>query len=85
MNGRAIPTRLTLGIALRDGRKEKGLSQQELAEKTGIAQPTVSNAERGVSDVRVETLFRLLATLGLELVIRTRALPETSGPWDEEA
>jgi HTH-type transcriptional regulator/antitoxin HipB len=85
MTFQPIPTRLALGAALRDARKAKGLTQQELADSTRIAQPTVSNAERGESNVRIETLFGLLAALELELIIRPRKLPSATGPWDEEA
>ena len=84
MPQRPIPTRLVLGSVLRDARRAKGLTQQELSARTGLAQPTVSNAERGASDVRVETLFRILATLGLELAIGPRSNLQSDGPWDEE-
>lgn len=39
--------RKTFGERLREARKEAGLTQKELAAKTGIAQPTISEAERG--------------------------------------
>ncbi len=84
MKPRPIPTRVALGAVLRDARRRAGLSQQELADRTGLAQPTVSHIERGTSDVRLETLFRVLATLGLELVIDSRTSRATAGPWGEE-
>ncbi|WP_316890215.1 LexA family protein [Ralstonia edaphi] len=37
----------TFGERLKEARKEAGLTQKELAVKTGISQPTISEAERG--------------------------------------
>jgi len=61
-------------IALMDefirARKEKGLSQRALASLTGISQPVIARMESGDTDSRLSTLVRVLAALGLELVVR---------------
>ena len=62
----------SLGEALRAARKKKGMSQQEIGKSVGIDQPSISTIERGESSVRVDTLFRLLAALDMELVIQPR-------------
>jgi len=62
----------SLGEALRAARKKKGMSQREIGKSVGIDQPSISTIERGESSVRVDTLFRLLAALDMELVIQPR-------------
>lgn len=62
----------SLGEALRAARKKKGMSQLEVGKSVGIDQPSMSKIERGESSARVDTLFRLLAALEMELVIQPR-------------
>lgn len=62
----------SLGHILRSVRKEKGLSQSEAGGLVGIDQPTLSKIERGESNARMDTLFRLLAALEMELIIKPR-------------
>lgn len=62
----------SLGEALRATRKKKGMSQREVGKSVGIDQPSMSKIERGESSARVDTLFRLLAALEMELVIQPR-------------
>ena len=73
-----------LGRALQDARKAKGLTQMELAELSGVSQPSISQLERGVTRGRVETLIRLLAPLGMELVLQPRHAPSFQQMWDPE-
>jgi transcriptional regulator with XRE-family HTH domain len=54
-------------------RKRQGLSQRELASRTGIPQPMISAIERGRQDPRHSTLERVLAACGQELDIAMRA------------
>ncbi len=51
-------------------RKEEGLSQSALAQKSGIAQSEISRIERGVLNPTVNTLSSLARSLGahIELV-----------------
>jgi HTH-type transcriptional regulator/antitoxin HipB len=65
----------TLGSALTRQRKAKKLSQTEAGAPFKIEQSTLSNIENGTPGTRLETLFRVLAALDLEMVIRTRAAP----------
>ena len=60
------------GDLLRTARARAGLSQRELARRTGIAQPTIARIESGVADPRVRTLERLLAACGLFLQATAR-------------
>ena len=52
-------------------RKEKGLTQRELATRAGVHPITLSNFERGyVSDIGLRKLDLILEQLGLQLVVR---------------
>lgn len=61
-----------LGSAIRRQRKTKKLSQKEAGSTFNIDQTTVSSIEQGAAGTRLETLFRMLAALDLEMVIRPK-------------
>jgi HTH-type transcriptional regulator / antitoxin HipB len=61
-----------LGSLLRQRRRELGLSQAALASRIGLRQSTISALETSAKDTRTATLLSVLATLDLELVIRSR-------------
>jgi transcriptional regulator with XRE-family HTH domain len=48
-------------------RRRSGLSQRELAGRTGVPQPSISKIERGLISPTVDTLERLLRACGMEL------------------
>ncbi|MBO4704268.1 MAG: helix-turn-helix transcriptional regulator [Spirochaetaceae bacterium] len=50
--------------AMIDARKETGLTQKELSEKTGINQADISKLERGNANPSLRTLKRLAAGMG---------------------
>lgn len=54
-------------------RNEKGISQRQLEELSGVKQPVIARLERGTTVPRIDTVFKLLYALGLELHIRPRA------------
>ena len=60
------------GARLREARRARGLTQRELADLSGIAQPMIARLERGVGSPRVDTLERLLAACGHSLEVRPR-------------
>ena len=62
-----------IGNALRRARKNQGISQQELAKRSGIWQETISKIENGSPGTKLETLFDLCAALELELLIANRS------------
>jgi transcriptional regulator with XRE-family HTH domain len=51
------------GENVRTARKAKGWTQEELAHESGLAPVQVSRIERGVREIRLTTLVRLLAAL----------------------
>lgn len=50
-------------------RQEKGISQKQLEEMTGIKQPVIARMEKGASCPRIDTLLKLLGALGKTLAI----------------
>ena len=65
-----------MGNKLKAARTRKGLSQRELAAKTGLLQAQISKIENGASDLRLSSLIALSRALDLELeLIPRRALP----------
>ena len=61
-----------LGSAIKRQRKLKGLNQKEAGTDFRIEQSTISSIEQGAAGTRLETLFRLLAALDLELIVRPK-------------
>lgn len=55
--------------AMIDARKESGLTQKELSEKTGINQADISKLERGNANPSLRTLKRLAAGMGRTLKV----------------
>lgn len=62
----------SLGLALRTERKKKNFSQQEVGDLIDIEQHTISKVENGNPGTSLNTLFRILAALDLEIVIQPR-------------
>ena len=50
-------------------RKEKGLSQKELERISGVKQPVIARLEKGTVNPQVDTLLKLLASIGKTLAI----------------
>ncbi|KKU54818.1 transcriptional regulator [Candidatus Amesbacteria bacterium RIFCSPLOWO2_02_FULL_48_11] len=55
------------GERLRQLRKTKGLSQEELAFRSGLHRTYVSDLERGTRNVSLENIEKIAKVLGLEL------------------
>jgi transcriptional regulator with XRE-family HTH domain len=55
---------------LKETRLRHGLSQRRLAHRAGTTQAVVSRIERGVASPSVDTLERLLGSMGWELDVR---------------
>jgi HTH-type transcriptional regulator/antitoxin HipB len=62
----------SLGSAIKRQRKAKKLNQHEAGAAFKLDQTTVSSIEQGTPGTRLETIFRILAALDLEMVIRPK-------------
>lgn len=75
-----VTTTKALGIMLRDHRKREEITQAELAQLAGgIKQSTVSNFENNPAAAKVDTLFKLVNALGLEIQIVEKKHPSSLG------
>lgn len=63
---------MSLREVIKDRRKVLGISQQDLAEMSGISLPTVKDIERGLANPSLSTISKLLDVLGMEIVYRVR-------------
>ena len=54
-----------LGPELRRIREERGLTVEELAEKSGVSATTIRDVERGAQEARGDTVAKLAKPLGL--------------------
>jgi HTH-type transcriptional regulator/antitoxin HipB len=61
-----------LSVYLKDARLNEQLSQSKVASKVGIRQDTVSSFELNPDSTKLETLFKILSALNLELDIKVR-------------
>lgn len=61
--------RVALIGALIKARKEKGVSQRDLENMSGVKQPAIARMERGASSPTLDTLIKVLLPLGKTLSI----------------
>lgn len=71
----------TLGERLAALRNERGLTQTEAAERTGLSRPTLSRAERGANPT-LHTLVRLLRAYGRLGDLETLLKPAEISPME---
>jgi HTH-type transcriptional regulator/antitoxin HipB len=49
-----------LGVMLQELRKEKGMTQEQLADKCGTTKNYISRIENNATDIRLSTLMRII-------------------------
>ena len=57
-----------IGSLVRDARRHRGLTQQQLAERLGTSQSAIARIEQGNQNLTLELLGRLSAALESELI-----------------
>ena len=65
----ALEPELSIKQAVIDARKESGLTQQQLAERTGISEADISKLENGNANPSLKTLQRLASAMDKKLKI----------------
>lgn len=65
--------------AIIDARKKSGLTQNQLAERTGIAQGDISKLENGSGNPSLKTLKRLASAMDMRL--KLEFLPADRRQW----
>ena len=64
--------------AIIDARKQSGLTQKELSERTGITQGDISKLERGNANPSLNTLQRLAAGMGMTIKLEFLPIEEAT-------
>jgi len=80
----AAQAKSSFALTLAKARAESGLTQKELATKTGVSQAYIAKLEGGEANPTLERIGSLLAMLGLSLTTDTTTLssyPATL-PWE---
>lgn len=62
-----------IGNIVKRRRRAAGLTQNDLAERLGVRQATVSSVEAGAGGTKLSTLLDMLAALELELTVAPRS------------
>jgi HTH-type transcriptional regulator / antitoxin HipB len=80
-----IPSASTLAEVIKDRRRQLGLSQTEASDLVGLSQKTISAFELKPESTKLETFFKILSALNLEihLVPKEKNNKSTEG-WNEE-
>lgn len=72
MNRTPITNPSELGDAIRRARKGLGMTQGDLALAANASVMAISRLERGAGATRIETVMRVAAVLGLDLILNPR-------------
>ncbi len=73
-----------LAIYLKDTRKGKKQTQEALAEKVGLRQDTISKFENNPDKTQVDTLFKILSSMNMDLHVEPRSEQGRLEKWKEE-
>ena len=65
-------TLMDIGNTIKERRALLGISQQDLADYSGVGISTVKDLERGVGNPSMETLRKVLDVVGMEMVLQKR-------------
>ena len=79
--GYPIKTPQQLGAVLQGFRKQRGLTQAQVARAGGLLQSAVSELELDSSTASLNRIFKLLAALDLELIVRSRGASPKVSEW----
>ncbi|MBO4589221.1 MAG: helix-turn-helix transcriptional regulator [Bacteroidales bacterium] len=63
---------MNFGSVIKERRALLKISQQDLAEYSGVGISTVKDIERGVGNPSMETLKKILDVVGLEMVLQVK-------------
>jgi HTH-type transcriptional regulator/antitoxin HipB len=77
-----VTTANQLAVTVREHRKIDRLSQAKVADRVGLRQETISAFENQPDRTKLDTLFRILSALNLEIHVVPRGTKSSS--WDRE-
>lgn len=68
----------TLGMRIRALREGRGLTQNQLAKKTGFSAMRISHIEQGNRDLKLEDLYKIATVLGVAIGEIMHSIPNQS-------
>ena len=68
MNKYVLFNKDKIGLKIKELRKQKGMTQKELAEKTGLAEITIRKIESGIPDSRASTIKKISTALETDVI-----------------
>ena len=63
---------MDIGATVKERRALLGISQQDLADYSGVGISTVKDLERGVGNPSLHTLRKILDVVGMEVVLQVK-------------
>lgn len=77
-----------LSTYIKEQRKKSGMTQQQVSQLVGIRVATISDFENKPESCKLETFFKILAALNLQLDVTSRNKSsdnkaDDSGSWNE--
>lgn len=63
---------MNIGNIIKERRAKLGISQQDMADYSGVGISTVKDLERGVGNPSIKTLQKLLDVVGLEMKLHVK-------------
>ena len=63
---------MSVGTVIKERRTLLGISQQDLADFSGVGISTIKDLERGVGNPSIKTLKKILDVVGLEIVLQVK-------------
>lgn len=63
---------MNVGTVIKERRTLLGISQQDLADFSGVGISTIKDLERGVGNPSIKTLKKILDVVGLEIVLQVK-------------
>ncbi|AHE67536.1 helix-turn-helix domain-containing protein [Legionella oakridgensis] len=74
-----------LAMLIRSRRKKLKLTQKEVSDLVGLKQKTISAIENNPENIKISTLFRVLAALETNIKLLPKNEPgETKDQWNDE-
>jgi len=81
MKSYPIKTPEQLGAVLQGCRKSQELTQAEVGARVGLPQKEISKLELNPANTSLARVFKLLAALELEIVVRERGATANRSEW----
>jgi len=73
-----------LALLIANQRKKLKLSQAKVGQLVGLKQQTISEFEIRPDGTQIDTLFRILSALNLDIQLSAKNVPVKKSKWKEE-